>query len=1493
NAYDPDVSAKQFWIDKTKIKDQDCLIFMDNGKGMNYDKMHKMMNFGFSNKQPENQTESHEPVGQYGNGFKSGSMRLGKDALVFSKKDDIMCVGLLSQTYLKKKQKYSGELEFDVINNRYDIRVPVDDDDDYDDDDDDVDVKCDGTRKKLKRNAKGSISVPESKYSLRAYCSILYLNPRMQIILQGQEVKTQPFSETLANVSWDRYKPVCDPPLKTELTVTFGFNKKNKEHCGLMMYHKNRLIKAYARVACQRRATDNKAMGVIGVIECNHLKTTHNKQDFVYSEEYRKQPMRVQCNDCLKWRKLPDGIDPEKLPNKWLCNMNSDPKFRSCQAEEEPEDPVEEPRNQKEKKPQFRNSKQQKKVQHGEKIKVQKQHPDNTYIMCSKCQLSPGKKYRLQCEPCESQPKIETFNCDYGSYYHPTFEVILNTEDEDFRLTLLNEFNQMVWETLQDFPTDNAYDPDVSAKQFWISKTKIQDQHCLLFMDNGKGMDYDKMHKMLRTSLEELEFDFEKDRYDFQIPTEVYENIKETNRQQAKTAVQVPEIGYSLRAYCSILYLKPKMQIIIQGQKVETQYVTKTLEHVFKDTYKPVCNPPLKKPIPITFGYNTKSREHYGIMMYHKNRLIRAYDRVGCQRRINGTGVGVIGVIECNYLTPTHNKQDFDNTDEYRRTMLSLGTKLEDYWKEIRYRHKKNNSTESIDDFLTHKPDQTWVQCDDCLKWRKLPDGVGKLPKKWFCKMNADNRFRSCAAEEEPEDSDDEQRGYQKTYKQDEKYQKIQEEKKNSEQNPSSPNSSCQSSSSSDINSSSHTGTGSEPPDNNSVDNQNTPFPPTPTKVKRALDQNQESPAKKKARGKNVGTGPDSSSITRAFAEAYFAPSVFLTDGGNESQFKEFEIAQMEEGDNDIEKSTAKKGQSNEVTSIITEDEQTYKVQYLKAMEEVKQLQNEVGSLNAEKCTLLTSCESLQKDLEEIKNEIEKMWRVDMGPDGKAVVEFLSNLARHTKAVNVVRFCPTTELLASGGDDAAILLWKINDNKEVEQAPTFQEEEDALLNKESWNVVKTLRGHIEDVYDLSWTSDGNFLVSGSVDNTAIMWDIQKGQKICIFNDHKSYVQGVSWDPLGQYISTLSCDRVMRVYSTHTKKKAYSVSKMTSGSAAEGEVKNFRMFHDDSMRSFFRRLTFTPDGSFLLAPAGCVETGENVTNTTYVFSRKSFKRPIAHLPCPAKATLAVRCCPVFFELRTKKLEDGTVQPLPNAFQLPYRLVFAVASEDSIFFYDTQQTVPFGYVSNIHYHTLSDLSWSRDGSFLAVSSTDGYCSFVSFDELELGTPLKERPQLDIITPLTASEKKGKRTSGSGRTASPVPRTNPSPVTQEKETTATPEEKRTPQGLKTKSQPRRITLNTLEGWSKPSTPKSPATPTAPPSSSQSTPKSAPSTPLASRGPLTPKTTQSTSSTPLAPISARNSTTPKGPTPRRISLTSLTPKAPASLQTFVAPSSTEKAKH
>ncbi|NWW39250.1 CAF1B factor, partial [Panurus biarmicus] len=454
-----------------------------------------------------------------------------------------------------------------------------------------------------------------------------------------------------------------------------------------------------------------------------------------------------------------------------------------------------------------------------------------------------------------------------------------------------------------------------------------------------------------------------------------------------------------------------------------------------------------------------------------------------------------------------------------------------------------------------------------------------------------------------------------------------------------------------------------------------------------------------------------------------------------------------------------------------------------------------------------------------------RIWKVEKGPDGKAIVEFLSNLARHTKAVNVVRFSPSGEILASGGDDAVILLWKLNDSKELEPL-VFQDDDEAQLNKENWAVIKTLRGHLEDVYDICWTSDGNFMASASVDNTAIMWDVNKGQKVSIFNEHKSYVQGVTWDPLGQYIATLSCDRVLRVYSTQTKRVAFNVTKMPSGSGAEGEV-------DCLWRSLIPRNWNVPGhrgcaqelsevmgnvGTFVFA-AGCVESGENVTNTTYVFSRNNLKRPVGHLPCPGKGTLAVRCCPVYFELRGASAKDEISPKSPPAlFKLPYRLVFAVASEDSVLFYDTEQSFPFGYVSNIHYHTLSDISWSSDGSFLAISSTDGYCSFVTFEEDELGVPLKEKPQIPVRTPGAAADKKAKKSqshkviSPGSRLAEgtppskdpPLPARAPSmpspstPVGIKTAPVASSEERRSSQAATPGSrapQPRRVTLTTLQ--------------------------------------------------------------------------------------------------
>lgn len=57
-----------------------------------------MFSFGFTEK---GSSKLHQAIGVYGNGFKSGSMRLGRDALIFTKNGGCQSVGMLSQTYLE------------------------------------------------------------------------------------------------------------------------------------------------------------------------------------------------------------------------------------------------------------------------------------------------------------------------------------------------------------------------------------------------------------------------------------------------------------------------------------------------------------------------------------------------------------------------------------------------------------------------------------------------------------------------------------------------------------------------------------------------------------------------------------------------------------------------------------------------------------------------------------------------------------------------------------------------------------------------------------------------------------------------------------------------------------------------------------------------------------------------------------------------------------------------------------------------------------------------------------------------------------------------------------------------------------------------------------------------------------------------------------------------------------------------------------------------
>ena len=78
-------------------------------------------------------------------------------------------------------------------------------------------------------------------------------------------------------------------------------------------------------------------------------------------------------------------------------------------------------------------------------------------------------------------------------------------------------------------------------------------------------------------------------------------------------------------------------------------------------------------------------------------------------------------------------------------------------------------------------------------------------------------------------------------------------------------------------------------------------------------------------------------------------------------------------------------------------------------------------------------------------------------------------------------------MLASAGDDANVLLWVPTDHH-----PHAALGEDHLDDRETWIVKRMCRATGDGIYDLAWSPDGSFFVTGSMDNVARIFDAQTG-----------------------------------------------------------------------------------------------------------------------------------------------------------------------------------------------------------------------------------------------------------------------------------------------------------------------------------------------------------------------------------------------------------------
>ncbi|XP_059642818.1 protein MICRORCHIDIA 2-like [Cornus florida] len=315
-----------------------ALLFLDDGGGMDPEGIRKCMSLGYSSK------KSNTTIGQYGNGFKTSTMRLGADVIVFSRASHssraTQSIGLLSYTFLRRTGQDDvivPMVDFDISDHWAEPIIYSSQDDwfanlktilewspfaskdellsqfedigshgtkiivynlwlndegifelNFDDDEEDIKLRdesnCGSSRgkKKLLELQQSHVSY-RLRFSLRAYASILYLRKfkNFEIILRGKPVEQLNIANELKYPNVITYRPQLGIASKEEVSVETTIGFI-KEAPGLGISGYNVYHKNRLIRPFWKVTSDgsSKGSGVVGVLEANFIEPAHDKQDF-------------------------------------------------------------------------------------------------------------------------------------------------------------------------------------------------------------------------------------------------------------------------------------------------------------------------------------------------------------------------------------------------------------------------------------------------------------------------------------------------------------------------------------------------------------------------------------------------------------------------------------------------------------------------------------------------------------------------------------------------------------------------------------------------------------------------------------------------------------------------------------------------------------------------------------------------------------------------------------------------------------------------------------------------------------------------------------------------------------------------------------------------------------------------------------------------------------------------------------------------------------
>ncbi|CAE6467659.1 unnamed protein product [Rhizoctonia solani] len=301
-----------------------------------------------------------------------------------------------------------------------------------------------------------------------------------------------------------------------------------------------------------------------------------------------------------------------------------------------------------------------------------------------------------------------------------------------------------------------------------------------------------------------------------------------------------------------------------------------------------------------------------------------------------------------------------------------------------------------------------------------------------------------------------------------------------------------------------------------------------------------------------------------------------------------------------------------------------------------------------------------------------------------ATNKILCTLGMHSGPVLVARWSHSGKWLASGSDDTIIMIWDLDPNG---GGRVFGSDE---VNIEGWKALKRLPGHESDVTDLAWAPEDRYLASVGLDSLVIIWSGYNLDPLIKLDGHQGFVKGVTWDPVGQFLATQSDDKSVKVWRTTDWGVEATITKP---------------FEDSPGSTFFRRLSWSPDGAHITA-------SNAMNNNGYVFvaaviERTQWKSDINLVGHENTVEVASYNPHIFLRNANAAATTSNI----------CSVVALGADDQSVSVWQTKHARPLVVAREVFDRPIMDLAWSWDGLTLFACSSDGTVAAFDFDESEL--------------------------------------------------------------------------------------------------------------------------------------------------------------------------------